>query len=999
MLQHLLGSAVLGSVALTGLAFSSDARIDVQANTFTRSSQEASALAQSPNGGLTLVWQSRRQQEGTYGVYARRFAADGTPLTGEVQVNATTRSHQTQPAVAVDDQDCVWFAWRSFGQDGSLGTIVARRFSADLSTATAEVIVNDLPEGNQQSPVIVALPGGRALVGWLDPGDGGICSLRGRYLDAEGRLDGDAFDVAPCEHGVRTPTAVAWPDGRVTFAYARLDDRADAEGIYLCTLSGTELSPERRVNVAGGVEAIEPALAAGGETLLVGWLESVEDGFAPRVRAYHGDIPGAVRELPTGEGWCNGLALALEASGQALAVWNQHADGPKHESGVFGLYLDPRTAKPTSEPFRLTRARDGKQAIAVATGGAKCALTPDGGEAVAWQGDGGGEDSSAVHLSLHLPEGDVLAQEEHPPGKAAVAQYAGATIRFEDPAQGVAEPTHEPPTFDPRDIERDRSDDQSPAAGGVFDFLGFTDTGWTPPDPEMGVGPNHIVVMVNGGIAWFTKDGTMQFSQDINGSSGFWGSVGASGFVFDPEVVYDIHSQRFYCFASDANNGFLLAVSDDSDPNGNWNKYLIPTNSMFGTNFVDSGNLAVDQDFITITGDIFSPDRLVMLFIDKASAMSGGPLVTTNTVITGFQSMGTCTNQDSGSHPLFLTWAQEFTTATSIRIYAVTDRATTPNVQFTTLTVPQYSHPADPPQQGTSVRPELFEARFWSSMVVGGHIWAVHHEGSSRARVQWYEIDLGNWPTSGSPTLVQSGEIDLGAGIYTFFPSIWADTAGNAAITFNRSSSNEFISIQMATRSAGDPLGTMSAPVEVRAGASPDVSGRFGDYSATNSDPAQPGSFWGHHEYRGQGAWRTRIGRIDLCAGSVTNYCTTSANSAGAGAVMSTSGSTSISANDLVLLATAAPPGQFGLFFFGNGQQSVPLGDGTLCVGGTLYRLPVVTVDGGGTASFPLDLTNLPGSQTIAPGDSKNFQFWFRDPGFGSAGYNTSDAIAVQFCN
>ena len=987
----------LASIVLAGVALSSDVRIDVQANTFTRSSQEASALAQSPNGSLTLVWQSRRQQEGTYGVYARRFAADGTPLTGEVQVNATTRSHQTQPAVAVDDQDCVWFAWRSFGQDGSLGTIVARRFSADLSTATAEVIVNDLSEGNQQSPVVVALPGGRALVGWLDPDDADGNSLRGRRLNAEGRLDGDAFEVASCKRGVRTPTAVAWPDGRVTFAYARVDAKGCAEGVYLRTLQGTELSPERRVNVAGGVEAIEPALAAGGETLLVGWLESVEDGFAPRVRVYHAGIPGAVRELPTGEGWCNGLALALDASGQALAVWNQHADGPKHEPGVFGLHLDPRTGKPLGEPLRLTRASDGKQAIAVATGGAKCAFTPSGGEAVAWQGDGGGEDSSAVHLSLHLPEGDALAQQRPAPGEAAASLRKIATLHFGDPAEGAARPTHEPPTFDPRNIERDRSDDDSPAAGGVFNFLGFTETGWNPPDPEMGVGPNHIVAMVNGGIAWFTKDGTMQFLQS---NKDFWASVGAGLFISDPEVVYDIHSQRFYCYAGDTSNrSFLLAVSDDSDPNGTWYKYSIPVYTV-AIGYVDSGNLAVDQDFITITGDLFGPDRFVMFFIDKASAMSGGPLVMTNTVINGYHSMGTCTNQDSGSHPLFLTWAEDFTSATSIRIYAVTDRATTPNVQFTTLTVPEYSRPKNPPQKGTSVRPNLFEARFWSSMVVGGHIWAVHHENYTRARVRWYEIDLGNWPTSGSPTLVQSGEIDLGSGIYTFFPSIWADAAGNAVITFNRSSSGEFISSLMVSRSASDPPGTMSTPVYLRLGSSPDTTGRFGDYSATNSDPAQPGSFWGHHEYRAlHGAWRTRIGRIDLCVGSVTNYCTTSANSAGVGAVMSTSGSTSISANDLVLLATAAPPGQFGLFFFGNGQQSVPLGDGTLCVGGTLYRLPVVTVDGGGTASFPLDLTNLPGSQTIAPGDIKNFQFWFRDPGFGSAGYNTSDAIAVKFCN
>jgi len=969
---------------LAGGAVAQDIEVTAQANTFTRSTQDAVAMAPTPDGGAVLVWQSRRQQEGTYGVYARRFGADGTPVGPEVQVNATVAGHQTQPAVAVDAEGAAWFAWRSFGQDGSLGSIVARRFDPRLETATPEVIVNDVAAGDQAEPVIVTHRDG-ALVAWLDPLEGMTNAVRARRLTAEGAPAGDAFDVATgADH--RTATAVAGVYG-VTFAYARLDEAGTPAGVFVRTLEGGALGDELRLDVAGGVQAIEPALATAGEVTLAGWLESEPGGYGMRVRTLTGSVPGPVRELATGDGWVSGLALALDGAGAALAAWNEHADGEKREPGLFARRLDPATAKPTDDAFRITGHVDGKQAIAVATSSAKCALFEDGRVAVAWQGDAGGEDASAVHLTLRAPAGVTLAAST-PPADGP---------RFEDPAAGAANPTHDPPTFDPRQIERDRSDDQGPA-GGAFDFLAFTSTGWVPPDPEMGVGPDHIVAMVNGGISWFLKDGTQQFFQDINGSGGFWGSVGASGFVYDPEVVYDVHSQRFYCFASDGNAGFLLAVSDDSDPNGTWNKYLVSTNPLFGTSNVDSGNLAVDEDFITITGDIFGPDRLVMLFIDKASAMSGGPLQTTDSVISGRQSMGTCTNLDAGSQPLYMTWANEFTSSTSMRIYAVTNRATSPSVQFTTLTVPQYSHPDDPPQQGTSVRPELFEARFWSSMVVGGHLWAVHHEGSDRARVQWYEFDLDGWPSGGTPSLVQSGEIDLGAGLWTFFPSIWADAAGNAVITFSRSSTSEFISMQMAARTAGDPAGTFGAPVEIRPGKSADTSGRFGDYSATNHDPAMAGSFWGHHEYRAHTQWRTRIGRVDTCAGGATNYCMTSPNSAGPGALISTSGSVSISANDLGLLVIGAPANQFGLFFFGDAQQSTSVGDGTLCVGGSLHRLPVVTIDGSGQAAYALDLTNLPGGVTLSPGDVQNFQLWFRDSGFGT-GSNLSDAVEVTFCN
>ena len=65
-------------------------------------------------------------------------------------------------------------------------------------------------------------------------------------------------------------------------------------------------------------------------------------------------------------------------------------------------------------------------------------------------------------------------------------------------------------------------------------FPGINNTGWIPPDPHMAVGPQHVVVMTNGAIAFFTKTGTFQFQDQIEGAGGFWGSLGATGFVFDP---------------------------------------------------------------------------------------------------------------------------------------------------------------------------------------------------------------------------------------------------------------------------------------------------------------------------------------------------------------------------------------------------------------------------------------------------------------------------------
>jgi len=982
-------SADAGELRLDGRTFT---RVEQQANQFTRSSQDAVAMARTPAGETVVVWQSRRQQEGAYGVYARRYAADGTPLTAEVTLNARSESHQMQPAVALDAQGCAWVAWRSFGQDGAAGSIIARRFAADLATATAEVIVNAEAAGHQTDPAITALAGGGALVVWLSPDANGTLQVHGRLLDGDGAPSGDAFQVdAGKGLGHRTPAVVSDAAGTADVAYARLDAEGIPAGVFLRSIApGGELGAERRVDVAGGVHAIEPALAAANGDLLYGWLESEKDGYGLRVRHLRrrGEalVAGPVREIEAGEGRVSGIAVALDESGQGLVVWNRHADGPKQDAGLCAQRLG-RNAKPVGETFRVTGASEGTQRIAVATTGAKADLLDDGRMAFAWHGDAGLGDESAANLTLLVPEGLELP--------TAVA-CTDAPV-FEDPGAGIARPTHEPPTFDPDQID-DGSDDVFDPAAGVFDFKAFDNTGWTPPDPEMAASPNYLMGMVNGGIAAWDKAGTKQWEQDINGSGGFWGSVGASNFVFDPEVVWDSHGERWVAFASDANNGYVLAASATSDPNGAWYKYRIDTAPIFGTAFIDSGNLAVDENVITITGDDFSPDRFRMMFIDKSTAYSGSALSYTTSTISGRQSMGTAVNYDSGAQPQYMIWAQEFTTATTLRIYAVTNQLTSPTTQYTTVTVPQYSHPNDPPQQGTSTRPELFEARFWSAMVRNGHMWAVHHQGSSRARARWYEFDLNGWPSGGTPTLVQSGDIDLGSGIFTFFPSIWADDAGNAAITFSRSSSSEYISMQMTYRLAADPLGTMRTPIQVAASTSADNSGRWGDYSATNSDPAMAGSFWGHHEYR-LGSWRTRMARLDTCSGSVTNYCVISPNSAGIGAIMNASGSTSIAANDFVLEVDGAPPGQFGLFFYGQGQAQTPVGDGYLCIGSAFVRLPVVTVDGSGHAQYPIDYNNLPPAGQIAPGDIWDWQFWYRDPGFGSAGHNLSDAIEVEFCN
>jgi len=125
-------------------------------------------------------------------------------------------------------------------------------------------------------------------------------------------------------------------------------------------------------------------------------------------------------------------------------------------------------------------------------------------------------------------------------------------------------------------------------------------------------------------------------------------------------------------------------------------------------------------------------------------------------------------------------------------------------------------------------------------------------------------------------------------------------------------------------------------------------------------------------------------------------YCTAAANSVGAGASISVSGSTSVASNDLVLSAGPVP-NQPAIFFFGPNQIEVPFGNGFRCVGGAVKRLPVV-FGSANTITHPLDNAQAPSVGSVIAGSTWNFQAWYRDPNAGGQNFNLSDAVRVDFC-
>ena len=576
----------------------------------------------------------------------------------------------------------------------------------------------------------------------------------------------------------------------------------------------------------------------------------------------------------SGSFWLNGVALTSLSDGRLLVAYNAEDVGKAAlDTNIHAVIADLSQAS-VSPPFMLTQSTEGEQSLMVARASQRLVTGPQGQVAAAWFGAadpeaGQPQDASAVNLTLHFPRSasspQASAAGDLPDSRTS--RTANTDVRSSDfyeeniPIPPVWDPTWrpQPPLVTPQ------------GDGPDFGFEGVPGTGWTPADPEMAVGPNHIMIITNGQIACFTKEGVNLWRDELENRDGFWGRQRASNYVYDPEVLWDPHTGRFMAMACERNEKFraflLFAVSKDDEPEtpDDWWKYRIDVTDLAGED-IDSPSMGVNRDYITLTADFFGPDSMLVYIIDKDSVLGGGVPVMASEHIDGTHGYGVPVMWDGETSLQYMIQSMENLHGqnTEVIFHAIDDPFDDYARTTVSLEVPPYRFPSRPPQRGSSLRPLVFEPRFWSCQFRNGSLWAVHHVDPDRVRARWYEFKMNGWPGDGAPTLAQWGEIDFGTNVNTYFASIAVDGEGNAAITYARSSPTEYISMGRALRLAQDPPGTFREGVTVIESNAGDSSGRWGDYCFTQADPAVPGTFWGHHQYNLNGQWRTWVAQYEL---------------------------------------------------------------------------------------------------------------------------------------
>ncbi|HHI80775.1 MAG TPA: hypothetical protein ENK02_12465 [Planctomycetes bacterium] len=846
-------------------------RRELRANDYSASSQAWVSLGAAPDGGVLLAWESRKQRRGYAVVDLQRFDAAGKRVGPERVAHSVLERHQRQPFVTFTTKGVPVVGFESFDQMGTGSSVW-------LKSGEGEPVAPG--EGQRVSMSLASLSDGGLLAVWVQEAKGGRRLLWQARFDAAGK-GGSRPSLVSKTEGAFQPTPLALAGGRSCVVWMERARDGESQGLRfrLFDPKGEAEGEPRAIQGPAPEGMIEPRAAArpGGGFVVV-WHDNggLRDNYDVRAQLFdgRGEAEGKSFLVAGADAPLSGASVAVDAAGRLAFAWNRlEENGTSYD--IRARFFGP-DGKAQGESFALTGRTQGNQELSIANNQRPLAFTREGLLAAAWTGDGGFGDKSGAHLSL-------LAQAGHPlsvaladnsldlPKKAPVQKgllAKGPAPRATGLLKNAPTKSFDPPVFE-GEVPQDRRETVTgPLNLPDFGFIGITNTGWRPPDPRAAVGPKHVVAIVNGGIAFFTKTGRRTFFQRLTGSSGFWGKQGARNFVFDPRVLFDPHSGRFIAMAAEhvskSRGYFDLAVSDDDDPNGTWYKYRFDVTVPARGYFVDYPHLGVDDKAIYITSNNFSGGFSHMTYIlDKKPLLQGKPALPAKVVrpsfaVTASAAMGVQYGKSPGG--LLVNTAG----STAIRVHVIRNPLTSPKLISATLSVPFYSNPRSAPQKGTTSRISAVDRRIMQCTYRNGHLWVAHGTwNGSRDVARWYEIDLGTWPVSGSPKIVQQGKIDLGAGIYTFLPSIQADIYGNICMIYARSSSKEVPSIGRAYRLASEPKGTMSHQVIARSSASYYRLGRWGDYSSVMLDPRDQASFWYIHEYATSTTrWNTWIGRV-----------------------------------------------------------------------------------------------------------------------------------------
>ena len=456
-----------------------------------------------------------------------------------------------------------------------------------------------------------------------------------------------------------------------------------------------------------------------------------------------------------------------------------------------------------------------------------------------------------------------------------------------------------------------------------FPGISVTTPNVLPPDIVGDVGPNHYVQSTNAmpataqtAVAIFNK-ATGALSVPIfplaNLFSTLAGSPCNGGGDGDPIVLYDSFADRWLIseFEVDSVPGHqCIAISQTGDPTGAYYAYDFVNPS---SRFVDYPHYGVWGDAYYMTANEFNNPPTAfqgagVFAFERAKMLAGDPtasLVYFALPVGTFDAGGLLPSDADGVVPpptglpqrMYEFRADEFGSTDSLRIYEFVPNFVTPASSTFAALVPDLPLAAFDARQPSANAVEQFggigldsiadrlmhrmQYRNVGTLAAPVNRWTgnftVNVSGLNPTTAALYQA-APRWFILGSagvavPTVLDQGThipdaIDGATGNNRWMGSAALDNQGNLAIGFSRASSTLRADMLIGGRLAGDAAGSLvqgEVVVHAAAGSQTHSSGRWGDYSSMNVDPADDCTFWYTTEFyaaTGPAIWQTRIGHL-----------------------------------------------------------------------------------------------------------------------------------------
>ena len=237
------------------------------------------AVAMNSTGDFVVVWADDDSEE----ICARKYQADGTALTGELVVATSGDFIRTSPAVAIAAGGEFMVVWEERVVDpdeGALDSDIWARYYNASATGSGEIMVNITTVGNQNEPTIAALDGGGWMIAW-ESGN----NVLGRRYTAAGSSVTSELTLNSHTTGAQTePNLTELPGGGYAAVWRGPGFGADTDGIQLREYSAADAAsgPEIQVNTFTTSWQGRPSVDAdvGGDLIVVWESDGSPEGDA-----------------------------------------------------------------------------------------------------------------------------------------------------------------------------------------------------------------------------------------------------------------------------------------------------------------------------------------------------------------------------------------------------------------------------------------------------------------------------------------------------------------------------------------------------------------------------------------------------------------------------------------------------------------------------------------------------------------------------------------------